>query len=128
MAEVVGSYGVTVRVKDNSEQFLKETERNIKSALKAMADATLQRSLMLQPAAPYKTGQLHATGLTGTRQNGFESFTQFGAGIDYAAYQERGMRADGTHVVRNYTSAGTGAHFLETAGDSVAKDGIQTYL
>jgi hypothetical protein len=31
----------------------------------------------------------------------------------YAAYQERGMRLDGSHKVRNYTTPGTGAHFAE---------------
>lgn len=34
----------------------------------------------------------------------------------YASYQERGSRADGSHVVRNYTTPGTGKDF---AKDSV---------
>ncbi len=33
----------------------------------------------------------------------------------YAAYQERGMRADGTHVVKNYTTPGTGKDFAKNA-------------
>lgn len=33
----------------------------------------------------------------------------------YAAYQERGMRADGSHVVKNYTTAGTGPWFAKNA-------------
>lgn len=33
----------------------------------------------------------------------------------YAAYQERGMRADGTHVVKNYTTSGTGKDFAKNA-------------
>lgn len=33
----------------------------------------------------------------------------------YAAYQERGKRADGTRVVKNYTTPGTGPHFAENA-------------
>lgn len=31
----------------------------------------------------------------------------------YAQYQERGMRADGTHVIENYTTPGTGPHFTQ---------------
>lgn len=33
----------------------------------------------------------------------------------YAAYQEMGMRADGTHVVKNYTTPGTGKDFAKNA-------------
>lgn len=33
----------------------------------------------------------------------------------YAAYQERGRRKDGTHVVRNYTTAGTGKDYAKNA-------------
>lgn len=33
----------------------------------------------------------------------------------YASYQERGMRADGSRKVRNYTTPGTGPHFAENA-------------
>lgn len=50
----------------------------------------------------------------------------------YAAYQERGMRADGSHVVRNYTTPGTGKHYakdavietLEKIGDYARKAGL----
>jgi hypothetical protein len=31
----------------------------------------------------------------------------------YAEYQHRGMRLDGTHVVKNYTTPGSGKNFLE---------------
>lgn len=37
--------------------------------------------------------------------------------MEYAAFQERGSRADGSHRVRKYSTSGTGAHFLERAGD-----------
>lgn len=35
--------------------------------------------------------------------------------VPYASYQERGMRADGTHVVKNYTTPGTGKDFAKNA-------------
>lgn len=126
MATTVQEYGVTVVTKDDSTQFLKETELNVKSALKAMADATLQRALMLTPAVPWKTGQLSGTGITFTRDGGYESVAQFGAGIEYARYQEYG--SPDPSEPWNYTTAGTGAFFLQTAGNSVAKEGIQAYL
>lgn len=37
---------------------------------------------------------------------------------EYAGYQEFGQRKDGSHIVRRYTTPGTGAHFLKNAGDS----------
>lgn len=40
--------------------------------------------------------------------------------LPYAAYQERGMRYDGTRVVKKYSTPGTGAHYLERAGRSVS--------
>ncbi len=33
----------------------------------------------------------------------------------YAQYQERGMRADGSHVVKHYTTPGTGKEFAKNA-------------
>lgn len=33
----------------------------------------------------------------------------------YAQYQERGMRYDGTHVVKHYTTPGTGKEFAKNA-------------
>lgn len=42
----------------------------------------------------------------------------------YAAYQERGKRKDGTHVVKNYTSPGTGKDYAKNAVKAVtAKSG-----
>ena len=35
--------------------------------------------------------------------------------VPYASYQERGMRADGTHVIKNYTTPGTGKDFAKNA-------------
>lgn len=42
--------------------------------------------------------------------------------VSYAAYQERGSRADGSNKVRHYTTAGTGKGFLNAAIHSVAKN------
>jgi hypothetical protein len=38
---------------------------------------------------------------------------------EYSTYQELGVRLDGTHVVENYTTAGTSAGWFRRAIDSV---------
>lgn len=40
----------------------------------------------------------------------------------YAAYQERGMRADGSHIVRNYSTPGTNKGWFKRAIDGVVKN------
>jgi hypothetical protein len=64
--------------------------------------------------APLKTGDLRA-------DSGIESPRPLVKRIyfdkEYAVYQEKGSRRDGTRVVRKYTTAGTGKEFLKNAGD-----------
>lgn len=123
--ELGGSYGIKVVVKDSSKELLKLTQMNVKNALKAMADATDQRAKML---APMLSGELRTSSTVSQDDNGYTAIVRFGNGIEYAAYQERGMRYDGTHIVRNYTTAGTGPQYLHNAGESVKKEGIKNYL
>jgi hypothetical protein len=40
----------------------------------------------------------------------------------YSAYQERGARQDGSHVVKHYTTPGTSAGWFKRAIDSVVKN------
>lgn len=35
--------------------------------------------------------------------------------MEYASFQERGSRRDGSHKVKNYTTPGTGPHFAKNA-------------
>ena len=35
--------------------------------------------------------------------------------VPYASYQERGMRSDGSHIIKNYTTPGTGPDFAKRA-------------
>jgi hypothetical protein len=44
--------------------------------------------------------------------------------VEYAAYQERGQRKDGTHKVRKYSTPGTGKDFLKGSGQTIARDGL----
>lgn len=121
MATVVGS--ASVRISRMPFDIESEVILNAKNALKAMADATLQRTQILDGhGVPIKSGRLQATGIVDTRNNDFEAYVQFGNGIEYARYQE--FAPDGW----NYTTAGTGNQYLKTAGDSVKKEGIKNYL
>lgn len=47
--------------------------------------------------------------------------------VPYASYQERGMRYDGSHVVRKYTTPGTGKDFAKQAVVRVIKDADRYY-
>lgn len=128
MATEVGALGVQVVVHDGSEALLRQTELNVKNALKAMADATIQRAQMLAPMSDIEghAGTLRATGISFDRDGGYTAVAQFGNGIEYARFQEFG--GDGRRVVKNYTTDGTQAHYLKESGDSVAKEGIKNYL
>lgn len=44
---------------------------------------------------------------------------------EYAAYQEAGKRFDGSRVVKNYTTPGTGAHFAENAAKQIPGKTLQ---
>lgn len=45
---------------------------------------------------------------------------------DYARFQEFG--GDGKRIVRNYTTSGTGAHYLKDAGDNVVNRMNQIFI
>ena len=124
----IGDFSVSVVVHGNNETLLKQTKLNLKNALKAMADATLQRAQVLAPMSDIDghAGTLRTTGLVSTSSDGLTAFVRFGNGISYARYQEFG--GDGKRVVRNYTTEGTQAHYLRDAGNSVAKEEIKQYL
>lgn len=123
MATVINEGDVAIRISKTPDEIAKQTELNVKNALKAMADAVLQRTQILDGhGVPIKSGNLQSTGIVDTRNNGMETFVQFGNGLKYARYQE--FAPDGW----KYTTPGTGNHYLKTAGDSVAKEGIKNYL
>ena len=132
MATSVGSISVTVNVKGDQDAFLRQTELNVRNALKAMADATVQRAQMLYngSAVPQRSGTLSDTGIAFMRDN-TTSVAQFGEGLTYGRYQEFGPDGKdykGKKKEWDYTTPGTGAHYLQNAGDSVAKEGIKNYL
>lgn len=121
------------------ESMMKMTDNMIKACERGAgkaASALLNDTMMEMPATPLEEGTLRGSGsvfvqnaLTETAPNvggtptpatiGDETLTPdvitavVGFNTDYAAYQHEGVRADGTHVVQNYTHSGTGKKFLE---------------
>ena len=114
----------SVRVDSNATATAAIINRNLSSAIGAMAIAILATSRM---KAPLKSGALRYSGqVTGS---GLTKNISYGSGrVPYAAYQERGMRKDGSHKVRHYTTPGTGAHYLEEAAEKIVQKGIKPYL
>ena len=126
--------GVAVVIHGDLNKFERDTQLNIQNAIKAMADATVQRAQMLRDGngVPVSSGggTLQATGVVEPRGE-YTQVAQFGAGLTYGRYQEFGPDGDkytGKKTQWNYTTPGTGPHYLKTAGDSVAKEGIKKYL
>lgn len=46
---------------------------------------------------------------------------------EYASYQERGERKDGSRKVRKYSTPGTGKDFLKEAGEKVGRDAVNYF-
>ena len=115
----------SVEFKDYSDAWLAVQQQNLTNAIEAMADAIMKVSKVKTPKLNNKLRESsHINRLNPTSRE----IVYGGSGVQYAMYQERGMRADGTHVVRNYTTAGTHAHYLEETGDSIVKQGLKAYL
>lgn len=97
-----------VTVYTNHSAWQSAIEKASKTAQMAIAEQMMSDSLEL---IPKEEGTLRATGRIESDAEGvFLSWS----GV-YAAYQWYGMRVDGTHVVRNYTTPGTGKMWVEEA-------------
>lgn len=89
----------------------------LREALKTGAYTEANNVMTLTiPMTPMDNGHLRASKFVSVPVETDESvMVYFGFGgmaQKYAEYQHEGMRADGTHVVRNYTEPDTGSHFL----------------
>lgn len=71
---------------------------------------------LANPITPYKNNGLR-TSVTKQMETPLKGVMRWN--VPYAQYQERGMRADGTHVVKRYTTPGTHAHFVEESINKV---------
>lgn len=101
-----------VTVKDNLPSFTKQMKSVFNDALRETAVDILVEAKM---KAPLKHGLLRSPHEPIKRlTNGYA----VGFDARYAAYQEAG--GDGNRVIRHYTTADTGKHFLENSGDRYA--------
>lgn len=114
----------TVEFKDYSRAWLAIESQNLTNAIEAMADAIMK---VAKAKAPKLNGPLRNSSHINRISPTSREIVFGGSGVNYAMYQERGMRADGTHVVRHYTTPGTQAHYLEETGDQISKQGIKAY-
>lgn len=118
------SASVSVGYQDGSKAWVEVFKKNVESALGAMGESIRGRATL---TVPRKNHYLAESGRVVGQ--GLEREVIFGSSsVPYAAYQERGMRADGSHIVRHYTTPGTGKDYLKNAFDSVIKEGIGRFM
>jgi hypothetical protein len=115
-----------VPVIDKWLPFLEERDAELDMALALMA-ADIER--LAKQKAPVKIGEL-VSSIQHVRAGlmHFQIWAGYqGPAMAYAAYQEYGQRRDGSHVVRNYTKAGTGKNYLRGSAKIVVDKG-ETYF
>jgi hypothetical protein len=106
------------RITDNTPQVTSLKLQQSSIFLRSAAEEIVSIST---PNTPEKSGRLRADVLK--QVLGLKGKIEWRK--NYAQYQERGSRADGSHVVRNYTTPGTGPNFAENAVKIVvAKTGL----
>lgn len=108
----------TVRVDNKMQQFIAANERAMERALERMGGDVF---ILSQFKVPFKEGELKSSG-EHLRMGRLHRRVQYGekGAQGYASYQHRGMRRDGSRIVRNYTTAGTNKKFLSDSGAIIA--------
>lgn len=115
---------VRVTLNDKSGVWFNHEMNKIDAVLDSMAKAVINEADM---RVPYKNGTLRDSHRI-VKGHKAVAIIYGGGPIRYGDYQERGKRRDGTHVVRNYSTAGTGKEYLQTSGKNVTKRGIKWLL
>lgn len=108
----------TTRVDNRLPQFTAANEKAMEQALARMRNDIF---VLSQFRVPFEGGELKSSGEQ-KRMGRLHHRVQYGekGAQGYASYQHRGMRRDGSHQVRNYTTAGTNKGFLSDAGVIIA--------
>lgn len=96
-------------------QFLRKNDSLIDMVLGRMS-ADVERGIKSTAGTPVKTG-----GMKSSARHFRSTRGKFRVEVnkEYAAYQERGSRSDGTRKVRNYSTAGTSAGWFARAINNV---------
>ena len=102
---------------------LPEVEAKLKAAIPiAIRQMMEDIKQIADKTTPYKTGMLRGS-VSKTLLS--PTHGRMVWNMPYAAYQERGMRADGSHIVQNYTTPGTGKEFAQQAIERVKDNGAE---
>ena len=112
-----------VRVESRIPQFRMSTKQAADLMLAKMRNDAF---VLSKAKVPVKEGDLSASGKQ-ERRKMLSHRVSYGETLSdpYAPYQERGSRRDGSHKVRNYTTAGTGKDFLKNAANNVISKSTQ---
>lgn len=105
-----------IRVVDKMPEFVRQNANVMDRAMERMARDIL---MVANISVPFKTGELQKSGdIERSAQMSYKVWFR----EEYAAFQERGSRADGSHYVRKYTTPGTGRAFLLNGAQTVGRD------
>jgi hypothetical protein len=107
-----------IKITNNIKKFVNTNERIMDSVLGRMTGDILMISKI---TVPFKSSDLMRSGVT-EKVGSMKYKVRYDS--EYASYQERGRRQDGSRVVRNYTTPGTGKNFLRNAGKTVANNAL----
>lgn len=110
---------LTVQITDNLPKFSKQVLNVFDDAL---AEASKDTLIAARQAAPFDKGALRRE--SDVRQMKLLLW-RISFWVEYARFQEFG--GDALRRVRNYTTSGTGAHFLQRSGDEQAKTLATTF-
>lgn len=124
MSTSVGTVKCTVKIRDNTSQKIKFLKVNAKNALRAMAEATLQRSRML---APVLTGALRTSGRVEEKDEKGKLRVAVIYGSDSGDSDIKAVKYARRRHFENNLHPET-KYYLKNAGDTVAKEGIKKYL
>ena len=106
------------RIIDHTDRILLKNER-IKDRSLASAAQDIETIIKTGGRTPKDKGSLRAR----TRHEMVSSSRyRVVVPLEYAAFQERGSRFDGSHVVRHYTTPGTGKGWFQAAINTTAKN------
>ena len=97
------------------------TRLNEQAMERALARMRNDIFILSQFKVPFEGGELKSSGEQ-MQMGRLHHRVQYGerGAQGYAGYQHRGMRRDGTRIVRNYTTSGTNKGFLSDSGKIVA--------
>lgn len=107
--------------RSNSGNFFRKND-DFKDMVHGKMSQDIEVNLKTTAGMPVDKGQMKAA--TRHFKTSFGWINNWRVEIDkeYASYQERGMRKDGTRIVKNYTTGGTSAGFFQRAIDAVVRN------